>query len=199
MVFLRGLVCVVCMMHILFCIFFVLLCREELPEALEIRGHRTRLTQFSELRYRMGAWQCSVCDRSQPSEPSLWLYHAGPVGTADDTGYDCCVRCTMRGGWLKPTGEGTAADCEAGGIEAWLNKTGSCPTCREEYKPLAMEGGRAHQQQQPELRGPRPDEAKVGALTAMGFDEATARACLTMAFNDVQLAAQYCMDGGGAR
>ena len=29
---------------------------------------------------------------------------------------------------------GGIAVCEAGGIEAWLDKTGSCPTCREEYK-----------------------------------------------------------------
>ena len=32
-------------------------------------------------------------------------------------------------------------------------------------------------------------------LSAMGFEEDAARQCLSVAFNDVELAAQYCMEG----
>jgi hypothetical protein len=74
--------------------------RSELPDTLEIRGHATVITQFKALRYRAGAWECGVCERPQPTHKNLWLYHEGPIGTADDTGYDCCIRCTMRGNWV---------------------------------------------------------------------------------------------------
>lgn len=74
--------------------------RSELPDTLVIRGHATVITQFKSLRYRAGAWECGVCERPQPTHKNLWLYHEGPIGTADDTGYDCCIRCTMRGGWV---------------------------------------------------------------------------------------------------
>jgi hypothetical protein len=48
---------------------------------------------------------------------------------------------------------------------------------------------------EPELQGVRPNEEHVKMLGAMGFDEATARQCLSVAFNDLELAAQYCMEG----
>lgn len=46
-----------------------------------------------------------------------------------------------------------------------------------------------------QLQGVRPNEEHVKALGAIGFDEATARQCLSVAFNDLELAAQYCMEG----
>lgn len=48
---------------------------------------------------------------------------------------------------------------------------------------------------EPQLQGVRPNEEHVKALGAIGFDEATARQCLSVAFNDLELAAQYCMEG----
>ena len=38
-------------------------------------------------------------------------------------------------------------------------------------------------------------QAHVKTLSAMGFEEDAARQCLSVAFNDVELAAQYCMEG----
>jgi hypothetical protein len=114
--------------------------------------------RFGDLRYRSEPWGCRVCEQSQPADSRLWLYHEGPVGTGDDSGYDCCIRCMMRGGWVKTAGSVEAGACEAGGIEAWLGKTGSCPICREKYEPPAVAP-------EPELRGPPPEAAKVPPFT----------------------------------
>ena len=188
--------------------------RAELPDTLEIRGHACAITQFKALRYRAGAWECGVCERPQPTRKDLWMYHEGPIGTADDTGYDCCIRCTMRGGWIQAkvgasrmrpfaaavqesprmgvqtegarclaehTGDGElrgrrhrcamlpfpfrVSTCRwravvdlvaCGCAEAWLDKTGSCPTCREEYKPPAPE---------PAMQGARPNEVRGAAFS----------------------------------
>ena len=48
---------------------------------------------------------------------------------------------------------------------------------------------------EPQLQGAKPNEEHVKMLTSMGFDEPSARQCLSVAFNDVELAAQYCMEG----
>ena len=77
------------------------------------------------------------------------------------------------------------SSCEAGGIETWLDKMASCPTCREPYTPPPPE---------PATLGAKPDMESVAVMVGMGFEEEIARQCLSVAFNDVDLATQFALE-----
>jgi hypothetical protein len=102
----------------------------ELPTAVTVNGHDCTLVSFEQLSY--SAWICDVCLRNQGKGGTF--FHDGPIGTPNDNGFDCCVRCAQKHAVL---GEEMASVC--GGIDAWLMTTPNCPTCRAAVLPSAAE------------------------------------------------------------
>jgi hypothetical protein len=100
----------------------------ELPKTVTVNEHECTLVNFEQLSY--SAWICDVCLRNQGKGGTF--FHDGPIGTPNDNGFDCCVRCAQKHGAL---GEEMAAGC--GGIDAWLMTNPTCPTCRAPALPKA--------------------------------------------------------------
>ena len=117
----------------------------ELPKTVTVNGHNCTLVDFEQLSY--SAWICDVCLRNQGKGGAF--FHDGPIGTPNDNGFDCCVRCAQKHAVL---GDEMASVC--GGIDAWLMTTPTCPTCRAPVLPSSAEataerGGAPLQQQAP--------------------------------------------------
>jgi hypothetical protein len=102
----------------------------DLPTQVAVNGHDCTLVNFEQLSY--SAWICDVCLRNQGKGGTF--FHDGPIGTPNDNGFDCCVRCAQKHAVL---GEEMASVC--GGIDAWLMTTPNCPTCRAAVLPSAAE------------------------------------------------------------
>jgi hypothetical protein len=93
---------------------------EELPRDVTVNGHECTLVKFDQLSY--SAWICDVCLRNQGKSGTF--FHDGPIGTANDNGFDVCVRCAQKHSALCTPAEA------CGGIDSWLMTTPNCPVCR---------------------------------------------------------------------
>jgi len=77
----------------------------ELPKTVTVNEHECTLVNFEQLSY--SAWICDVCLRNQGKGGTF--FHDGPIGTPNDSGFDCCVRCAQKHGAL---GEGWSEDSQ---------------------------------------------------------------------------------------
>ena len=66
--------------------------RIAMPETLAIRSFQCTRVAFSDLNYPPGGWVCDIC-RTSMGVTRTTLYHSGPIGTANDNGFDCCLPC----------------------------------------------------------------------------------------------------------
>ena len=63
-----------------------------MPQTLTVRSLPCTRVAFSDLNYPPGGWVCDICRVSMGVQPTT-LYHSGPIGTANDNGFDCCLPC----------------------------------------------------------------------------------------------------------
>ena len=106
---------------------------EELPRDVTVNGHECTLVKFDQLSY--SAWICDVCLRNQGKSGTF--FHDGPIGTANDNGFDVCVRCAQKHSALCTPAEA------CGGIDSWLMTTPNCPVCRAPALAKSDEDGAA--------------------------------------------------------
>ena len=99
---------------------------QQLPVSITVNEHECARVSFEQLSY--SAWICDVCLRNQGKGGTF--FHDGPIGTPNDNGFDCCVRCAQKHAVL---GDEMAMAC--GGIDAWLMTNPNCPTCRAAALP----------------------------------------------------------------
>eukprot|EP01043_Picozoa_sp_COSAG02_P061772 COSAG02_NODE_8367_length_2596_cov_13.936724_2_plen_133_part_00 len=69
--------------------------RIAMPQTLTIRSFPCTRVAFSDLSYPPGGWVCDICRASMGVQPTT-LYHSGPIGTANDNGFDCCLPCAAQ-------------------------------------------------------------------------------------------------------
>lgn len=131
----------------------------ELPKQVTVNGHDCTLVDFEQLSY--SAWICDVCLRNQGKGGTF--FHDGPVGTPNDNGFDCCVRCAQKHAVL---GEEMASVC--GGIDAWLMTTPNCPTCRAPVLPSAAEATAERGDASPAAATPLQQQAPTETPVADG-------------------------------
>lgn len=146
----------------------------ELPKVVTVDGHDCTLVNFEQLSY--SAWICDVCLRNQGKRGTF--FHDGPIGTPNDNGFDCCVRCAQKHAVL---GEDMASVC--GGIDAWLMTTPNCPTCRASVFPKPTQV--APPPQHVVAQAPGNDSSDGDALPETGAEMAGAPGQHDMADIDV--------------